>query len=91
MAVSDADETAKKAASLHGKALTQPFDADGDRMANLQDPVGANFSIWEARKESDTARLHEIGALCWTELYTRDTGKDLPEIDGWAWPSAPGI
>ncbi|MBI5094957.1 MAG: VOC family protein [Candidatus Hydrogenedentes bacterium] len=75
VAVTDADEAAKTTTSLGGKVLTKPFDADGDRMANLQDPTGAKFCVWEARKQSETVRLNEIGALCWTELYTHDTAK----------------
>jgi predicted enzyme related to lactoylglutathione lyase len=75
VAVSNADETARKAASLGGKVLMQPGDADGNRMANLQDPTGANFSIWQATKPSEPTRNNEVGALCWTELYTRDPEK----------------
>jgi predicted enzyme related to lactoylglutathione lyase len=75
VAVSNADETAKKAASLGGKVLMEPVEADGNRMANLQDPTGANFSIWQATKPSEAMRLNEVGALCWTELYTRDPEK----------------
>jgi len=75
IAVSNADETVKKAASLGGKALMQPFDADGNRMANLQDPTGANFSIWQATKPSELTRINDVGALCWTELYTHDPEK----------------
>jgi uncharacterized protein len=75
VAVTNADETAKKAASLGGKVLMQPFDADANRMANLQDPTGANFSIWQAREQPEETRLNEVGALGWTELYTRDAAR----------------
>jgi uncharacterized protein len=72
IAVADADSTSKQAASPGGKILTSPFDTDGDVMANLQDPTGANFSIWQAKKPPPPIRINEVGSLCWTELYTRD-------------------
>jgi len=88
IAVSDADETAKKAASLGGKVLMQPVDAGKDtRMANLQDPTGVNFCIWQGGSQPEEVRLNELGALCWTELYTRDTKKSsefYTRLFGWS-------
>jgi len=72
VAVISADETAKNAISLGGKVLREPFGADANRMANLQDPSGAKFCIWELNQQPQATRLNEVGALCWTELYTRD-------------------
>lgn len=73
VAVEDAAQTAQKAASLGAKVLNDPFDAGGDRMANLQDPTGAKFSLWQFNKAPEPTLINEVGALCWTELYTNDT------------------
>src|SRR5262245_3715264 len=86
LTVANAHETTKKAASLGGEVLMQPFDADGNRMANLQDPTGAKFSIWQPTKPPAPIRVNEVGALCWSELYTRDAAKAssfYSELFGW--------
>jgi predicted enzyme related to lactoylglutathione lyase len=72
--VANVDETAKKAAALGGKVFAPPFDVmDAGRMAVLQDPTGAVFQIWQANRSIGAQILNEPGALCWTELSTRDT------------------
>ena len=75
VAVISADETARNTTALGGKVLREPFGADANRMANLQDPTGAKFCIWEINEQPQATRLNEVGALCWTELYTRDPVK----------------
>ncbi len=76
VAVTNADETAKNAASLGGTVIMPPFDVmDAGRMAVIQDPTGAVFSIWQAKANPGATRINEVGALCWTELYTRDPEK----------------
>ena len=72
VAVADADHIAEQCAFLGGKVLMQPFEAGADRMANLEDPLGARFSIFEASRQTEPIRLNEMGTLCWTELYTTD-------------------
>ena len=42
-------------------------------MAVLQDPTGAVFQVWQPKKHIGAKILEEPGALCWTELNTRDT------------------
>ena len=72
--VANTDESAKKAQELGGKVLVPPFDVMGHgRMAVLQDPTGAVFQIWQAMDHVGAKILEEPGALCWTELNTRDT------------------
>ena len=72
--VANVDETTKKAESLGAKVFAPPFDVmDHGRMAVLQDPTGAVFQIWQANKHIGAEILNEPGALCWTELSTRDT------------------
>ena len=85
--VGDVNETVKKAESLGGKVLGAPFEAMGDYMANLQDPEGAKFSVWESRKQhADPTLLNELGTLCWSELYARNPeseAKFYTELLGW--------
>ena len=72
--VANVDESAKNAASLGGKILAPPFDVmDAGRMAVIQDPTGAVFQIWQKNRSIGAEILNEPGALCWTELNTRDT------------------
>ena len=72
--VANVDEAAKKAESLGAKVFAPPFDVmDAGRMAVLQDPTGAVFQVWQPNKHIGAMILNEPGALCWTELSTRDT------------------
>ena len=74
VSVADTDEAVKKAASLGAKVCAPPFDVmDYGRMAVLQDPTGAVFQVWQAKKHIGAEILNEPGALCWTELTTTDT------------------
>jgi uncharacterized protein len=87
VAVTSADEAAKRAESLGGKVLAPAFDVmDAGRMAVLQDPTGAIFMVWQATKHVGARILNEPGALCWTELATRDTKaaeKFYTQLFGW--------
>ena len=72
--VADVDEAAKRAEALGAKVLAPPFEVmDAGRMAVLQDPTGAVFQVWQATKHIGAKILNEPGALCWSELTTRDT------------------
>ena len=76
VAVASADEAAARAKQLGGTVLKEPFDVfDIGRMAVIQDPTGAVFCAWQAKKQSGVGVLDEPGSLCWTELLTRDAGK----------------
>lgn len=71
--VKSADEAAAKAQQLGGKVLAPPFDVmNVGRMAVLQDPSGAVFEVWEPKLHIGAKILNEPGALCWSELTTRD-------------------
>jgi hypothetical protein len=87
VAVANADEAAKRATALGGKVLAPAFDVmDAGRMAVLQDPTGATFMVWQAGKHQGAGVLNEPGALCWTELATRDTKtaeKFYTQLFGW--------
>ncbi len=93
--VASVDESAKKAESLGAKVLAPPFDVmDVGRMAILQDPTGAVFELWEAKKHIGAKILSEPGALVWSELTTRDTTRAesfYTSLFGWtAKHAAPG-
>jgi uncharacterized protein len=71
--VASVDETVKRAQALGASVVAPPFDVmDAGRMAVLQDPAGAFFQVWEAKKHIGAKILDEPGALCWSELTTRD-------------------
>ena len=73
VSVASADDAAKKAKSLGGKLLQEPFDVmDVGRMANVQDPQGAKFALWQAKKHKGADIINELAAMCWNELYTPD-------------------
>ena len=72
--MADVDETVKRAEGLGAKALAPPFDVmDAGRMAVVQDPTGAVFQVWQSKNHIGARILEEPGALCWSELTTRDT------------------
>jgi predicted enzyme related to lactoylglutathione lyase len=72
--VANVDESTKQAQALGATILAPPFDVmDAGRMAVIQDPTGAVFQIWQAGRSIGARILGEPGALCWTELATRDT------------------
>jgi predicted enzyme related to lactoylglutathione lyase len=71
--VASADETATRAAALGARVLAPAFDVmDAGRMAVLQDPTGAAFCVWEPKNHIGAGILGEPGALCWSELSTRN-------------------
>ena len=71
--VVNVDEAVKRAEGLGAKVFAPPFDVmDAGRMAVLQDPTGAVFQVWQAKKHIGAKIMNEPGSLCWTELATRD-------------------
>lgn len=74
IAVDDADGTVARAKELGGTILMEPFDVmEHGRMAVIQDPTGAVFSIWQPKNHIGYTLINEPGAVCWNELYTNDT------------------
>ncbi|MEO7271541.1 MAG: VOC family protein [Vicinamibacterales bacterium] len=71
--VANAEDSARQAQELGGTLLAPPFDVmDAGRMAVVQDPSGAIIQLWEAKRSIGAKILGEPGALCWSELTTRD-------------------
>lgn len=74
VSVNDADHVTSKAKALGGKVLAEPFDVfDAGRMAVIQDPTGATFSLWQPKEHIGARLVNEPGTFCWNELATRDT------------------
>ena len=73
ISVESADETADKARELGGAVVMEPFDVmEIGRSAMIQDPTGANVSLWVPKAFFGAELVNEPGALCWNELATRD-------------------
>lgn len=87
IAVDDADAAAERASAAGGNVLAPPFDVfDAGRMAVVQDPGGAVFSVWQAARHRGAGLVNEPGALAWNELTTRAVESSLPfyaAVFGW--------
>ena len=88
--VEDADAAASKAEGLGGRIIKPPFDVmDVGRMAVLQDPTGAVFSVWQVTGDDHGGMgRHENvpGTLAWVELEARNedvSGKFFMDLFGW--------
>ncbi len=94
VAVVSADDAGAKTVELGGKLLYGPFDvAYHGRMAVLQDPTGAVFHAWQAKKNIGIGIAGEPNTFCWADLSTPDQaaagafysglfGYSLPPGDG---------
>jgi predicted enzyme related to lactoylglutathione lyase len=71
----DADATAQAVEQAGGAVRAEPFDVmDEGRMAQLTDPTGGQFAVWQGAK-GEASFLQAVstpGALTWVELYTAD-------------------
>jgi hypothetical protein len=73
VATNSADKTAERAAQAGGAVVAPPFDVfTAGRMAVIQDPTGAMFSIWQANKNTGIQIAGVDGTLCWADLSTSD-------------------
>lgn len=71
--VENADAAAAKAQQLGGTAFGPAFDVmDAGRMAVIQDPTGAVFCVWQAKKNAGIGIAGVNGTLCWADLSTPD-------------------
>lgn len=85
--VESAADTASRAKELGGTVLMDAFDVlDSGRMAVLQDPTGAVFSVWEPRESIGAGVVNVPGALTWNELHTGEIDAATSfytELFGW--------
>lgn len=74
--VENADSSCARAQALGAHILMAPFDIPNvGRMAFFQDPGGASLALWQSREHKGAGLFGAPGALCWTELLTRDTAQ----------------
>jgi predicted enzyme related to lactoylglutathione lyase len=87
VSVTDVDDAAGRAADLGGTVIVQPFDVfDFGRMAVIQDPTGATFSLWQPLRHQGAGVWAEPGAACWGDLSTPDqarAGEFYSRLFGW--------
>jgi uncharacterized protein len=71
--VESADASAAKAVKLGAQQIVEPSDIPNvGRFAVLQDPTGANISVFQVGQHQGMKVFGEVGALCWADLNTRD-------------------
>lgn len=69
----DVSRTTDAVRELGGTVRVPPFEADGaGRMAQVTDPLGGEFALWEPGEMRGFEKTDAPGSLCWTELYTTD-------------------
>jgi predicted enzyme related to lactoylglutathione lyase len=74
IAVDNADDAVAKAQKLGATILAPAFDVmDAGRMGVIQDPTGAVFCAWQAKRNTGIGIAHVHGTLCWADLSTPDT------------------
>jgi len=74
--VESADAAAAKAKDLGGSVIIEPFDvAEHGRMADIADPTGATFNVWEPKQHIGYQVTGVPGTHCWSELLVPDTSK----------------
>jgi len=83
VATEDADKAAARATELGGTVLAPPFDVvTFGRMAVMQDPTGAVFSVWQPKTHIGIRVKDQPGAFCWAELSTPEPPKAAPFYEG---------
>lgn len=87
--VDDADAVCEQARAAGGQVMLSPRDAsDQARVANLMDPSGGMFGIWQPKEHQGADVFNVPGSLTWNELQTRDLAAALPfyaQLFGWKW------
>jgi predicted enzyme related to lactoylglutathione lyase len=69
--VESADDAAARGGELGGQLLAEPFDVmEAGRMAIIQDPNGAVFSVWQPNQTIGAGIVNEAGALTHNQLNT---------------------
>jgi len=95
VAVEAADAAAARAKELGGTVLAPAFDVgEHGRMAVIQDPFGAAFSVWQPKANpGTTVEPGAIGTACWADLSVPDqarAGEFYRLLFGWKMRSGKG-
>ncbi|WP_374984329.1 VOC family protein [Streptomyces fradiae] len=71
--VPDADAATRAVEQAGGTVRVAPTDLDEwGRMAQLSDPLGGQFAVWQPGTTRGVELVDQPGSLAWTELYTSD-------------------
>jgi uncharacterized protein len=85
--VDSADQSLAKAVQAGATVLAPAFDVmDVGRMAIIQDPTGAIFSLWQPNKHQGTGIVGVDNTVCWADLSTPDperAQKFYSHLFGW--------
>ncbi|WP_406197631.1 VOC family protein [Kitasatospora sp. NBC_01560] len=69
----DAEATARAVRAAGGEVRVEPFDVmQAGRMAQLTDPQGARFAVWQSGTTIGLDAVSTDNALVWAELHTPD-------------------
>jgi uncharacterized protein len=92
--VDDADEAASRAAELGAAVIAEPFDVmELGRMAVIQDPTGAFFSVWQPGDSIGAESVNGHGLLSLNQLNTTDperASEFYSALFGWRIDPVPG-
>ena len=94
--VHDVDAACERTRAAGGQVMLAAMDVtDQGRLANVMDPSGGMFGLWQPYAHTGADVFNEPGALTWNELQTRDLAAALPfyeQVFGWEWTdgSTPG-
>ncbi|GAA1926204.1 VOC family protein [Nocardioides hwasunensis] len=87
VAVDDVDAMVPRAVDAGATLVDGPHDAGpGGRWAELRDPEGAVFRMWQARNRLGSQLNNAPGAWNFSDLHTTDVARDLDfyrEVFGW--------
>lgn len=87
VAIEDADAAVARAAELGAKLLAPPFDVfDAGRMAVLEDPTGAAFCVWQAKRHTGFGIKGVPGSFCVADLSTPEqeaASRFYEQLFGW--------
>jgi predicted enzyme related to lactoylglutathione lyase len=73
ISVDDANESTDRAEKAGAEIKMGPIDVhDIGRMSVIQDPTGAVFAVWQAKKHPGSGVVNDVGTVCWHELMTND-------------------
>lgn len=93
--VASADDAAAQIVAAGGQVIAGPFDAhDVGRMAVAQDPQGAVFSIWQAKKSIGATYNGALSKVSWPELATADpagAAAFYTKVFGWGTKPETGV
>ena len=89
----ETDKSASKAAALDGRVIMRPLDAhDKGRMAIIQDPQGATFTLWQGKAEIGETHGGPLNQFCWLELTMPDPAGAVAFYTGLSgWSTKPPV